>query len=97
MTDAIPMVEPAIVPDTFITGATPLQFMGDNLRLTLFVAQRSIFDGGQEHLVVSRLVGSRADMLQLAAAIVRGCAEAMPNDTATSMVVGFHEAPKRRH
>ena len=47
--------------------------MGDNLRLTLFVAQRSLYEvGGTENLIVSRLVGSRSDMLRIAAAIVRG-------------------------
>ncbi|TIQ72869.1 MAG: hypothetical protein E5X40_08980 [Mesorhizobium sp.] len=47
--------------------------MGDNLRLTLFVSQRSSYDGSPENAVVTKLVGSRSDMLEIAAAIVRGC------------------------
>jgi hypothetical protein len=44
-----PTVEPFCVPDTFVTGVGPLQFMGDNLRLTLHVSQRSTYDGGTEN------------------------------------------------
>ncbi|RWF54588.1 MAG: hypothetical protein EOR30_17250 [Mesorhizobium sp.] len=67
-----PTVEPFCVSDTFVTGAGPLQFMGDNLRLTLFVSQRS-YDGSPENAVVTKLVGSRSDMLKIAEVIVRGC------------------------
>ncbi|WP_164783874.1 hypothetical protein, partial [Mesorhizobium sp. M5C.F.Cr.IN.023.01.1.1] len=63
---------PFCVSDTFVTGAGPLQFMGDNLRLTLFVSQRS-YDGSPENAVVTKLVGSRSDMLKIAEVIVRGC------------------------
>jgi hypothetical protein len=78
-----PIVEPAICPDIFVTGATPLTSMGDNLRLTLLVAQRSTCDGRPENAVVAKLVGSRSDMLQIAAAIVRGCSsESEPLDKA---------------
>ncbi|RUX97259.1 MULTISPECIES: hypothetical protein [unclassified Mesorhizobium] len=68
-----PLVEPAIVPDIFVTGNAPTTTMGDNLRLTLFVAQRSTLDCSPENVVVARIVGSRSDMLRIAAAIVRGC------------------------
>lgn len=68
-----PTFEPFCVSDTFVTGAAQLQFIGDNLRLTLFVAQRSTYEPGTENAVVAKLVGSRADMLQIAAAILRGC------------------------
>lgn len=97
----VPIVEPFCVSDTFVTGAGPLQFMGDNLRLTLFVAQRFTYDGdseGPENAVVAKLVGSRADMLQIAAAIVRGCnAEGTPLEKVTESFVDFLEAPKGRH
>lgn len=45
---ADPIVEPCVCHDIFFTGAGPLQFMGDNLRLTLFVRQRSTCDGSIE-------------------------------------------------
>ncbi|PTE11755.1 hypothetical protein [Mesorhizobium helmanticense] len=75
--------------------------MGDNLRLTLFVAQRFSYDGdsdGPENAVVTKLVGSRSDMLQIAAAIVRGCnAEGTPLEKVTEGFVDSLEAPKGRH
>lgn len=97
MTNAhIPTVEPFCVSDTFVTGSAPLQFMGDNIRLTLFVAQRSTYDGDKENAVVSKLVGSRSDMLQIAAAILRGCSG---NDSAddAEAVAQFLQAPAGRH
>ncbi|PAP95238.1 hypothetical protein [Mesorhizobium wenxiniae] len=69
---AAPIVEPCVCSDVFVTGAAPLTFMGDNLRLTLFVSQRS-YDGSPENAVVTKLVGSRSDMLKIAEVIVRGC------------------------
>lgn len=96
----IPIVEPFCVSDTFVTGAGPLQFMGDNLRLTLFVTQRFSYDGdseGPENAVVAKLVGSRSDMLQIAAAIVRGCNAETPADKAAESFEAFLEAPKGRH
>ncbi|RWK45402.1 MAG: hypothetical protein EOR45_38605, partial [Mesorhizobium sp.] len=60
------IVEPCVCSDVFVTGAGPLTFMGDNLRLTLFVSQRS-YDGSPENAVVTKLVGSRSDMLKIAA------------------------------
>lgn len=87
-----PTVEPFCVSDTFVTGAAPLSFMGDNLRLTLFVAQRSTYEPGTENAVVAKLVGSRADMLQIAAAILRGCS----GEVADSFV-DFLDARAGRH
>ncbi|RWI20339.1 hypothetical protein [Mesorhizobium sp.] len=87
----IPIVEPCVCSDVFVTGAGPLTFMGDNLRLSLFVSQRS-YDGSPENAVVAKLVGSRADMLQIAAAIMRGCS----GEVADSFV-DFLEAPSGRH
>jgi hypothetical protein len=93
-----PTVEPFCVSDTFITGNGPLQFMGDNVRLTLHVSQRSTYDGGTENAVVSKLVGSRTDMLQIAAAILRGCyADSTPLDRVKENFVQFLEGPKGRH
>ncbi|PZV37605.1 hypothetical protein [Mesorhizobium kowhaii] len=92
------LVEPAIVPDIFVTGSAPLQFMGGNVRLTLFVSQVSTLDGSAENAIVSKLVGSRSDMLKIAAAIVRGCnAGSTPRDKLTETFVQFLEAPEERH
>ncbi|PTE11652.1 hypothetical protein [Mesorhizobium helmanticense] len=74
--------------------------MGDNLRLTLFVAQRSTMDNSPENIVVARIVGSRADMLQIAAAIVRSCDTARTDASGTEVAnafLEFLEAPKGRH
>lgn len=89
---AAPIVEPFCVSDTFVTGAAPLSFMGDNLRLTLFVAQRSTYEPGTENAVVAKLVGSRADMLQIAAAILRGCSGEVADSFGD-----FLDAPAGRH
>jgi hypothetical protein len=72
--------------------------MGDNVRVTLFAANRSHFDGSPENVVVVKMVGSRTDMLQIAAAIVRGCNSASsPLDKVAESFVEFLEAPKGRH
>ncbi|PAQ05734.1 hypothetical protein [Mesorhizobium temperatum] len=92
-----PTVEPFCVSDTFVTGAGPLQFMGDNLRLTLFVLQRSTYDGGTENAVVSKLVGSRSDMLKIAADILKGCHAHAPKDKIKDAFVEFLEGPTGRH
>jgi hypothetical protein len=95
-----PTVEPFCVSDTFVTGAGPLQFMGDNLRLTLHVKQCSTYDGGTvvENAVVAKLVGSRTDMLQIAAAILRGCtARSTPIDKVIDNFLEFLEGPAERH
>ncbi|TIW43911.1 MAG: hypothetical protein E5V72_16645 [Mesorhizobium sp.] len=55
---ADPIVEPCVCHNIFFTGAGPLQFMGDNLRLTLFVRQRSTCDGSIENAVVAKIVGT---------------------------------------
>ncbi|RWO05710.1 MAG: hypothetical protein EOS07_24625 [Mesorhizobium sp.] len=92
-----PTVEPFCVSDTFVTGASQLQFMGDNLRLTLFVSQRS-YDSSPENAVVAKLVGSRFDMLQIAAAILRGCnVRSTPIDGVLDNFVEFLEGPAERH
>lgn len=91
----IPTVETFCVSDTFVTGSAPLQFLGDNIRLTLFVSQRS-YDGAAENAVVSKLVGSRSDMLQIAAAILRGCSANNSADDAAA-VAQFLKAPAGRH
>ncbi|RWM14464.1 MAG: hypothetical protein EOR73_26615 [Mesorhizobium sp.] len=93
-----PTVEPFCVSDTFITGAGPLQFMGDNLRLTLHVLQRSTYDGGTENAVVSKIVGSRADMLRIAAAILSACnSRSTPADKVVENFMEFLEGPTGRH
>lgn len=95
---ADPIVEPCVCHDIFFTGAGPLQFMGDNLRLTLFVRQRSTCDGSIENAVVAKIVGSRADMLRIAAGIVpwlQSGVHAKRSGEAT--FVEFLEAPRERH
>ncbi|MER8579255.1 hypothetical protein NKG95_10950 [Mesorhizobium sp. M1423] len=95
---AVPTVEPVCVSDTFVTGAGPLQFMGDNLRLTLHVLQRSTYDGGTENAVVSKIVGSRTDMLKIAAAILSACnSRSTPADRAVENFMEFLEGPAGRH
>ena len=94
---AVPVVEPCVCPDVFVTGAGPLQFMGDNIRLTLLVTQRCSYDGSPENAVVARLVGSRFDMLQIAAAIVRDCNTDSTPDKLTDAFTQFQEGPKGRH
>jgi hypothetical protein len=94
---AIPLVEPAVCIDTFVTGATPVMTMGDNVRVTLFASNRSLFDGSLENVVVVKVVGSRNDMLQIAAAIMRACnAQAGAPDDAETFAA-FIEAPVGRH
>lgn len=93
-----PTVEPFCVSDTFVTGAGPLQIMGDNLRLTLHVLQRSTYDGGTENAVVSKIVGSRTDMLKIAAAILSACnARSTPSDKVVENFMEFLEGPAGRH
>ena len=93
-----PLVEPAVCLDTFVTGAAPVMTMGDNVRVTLFASNRSIFDGSPENVVVVKMVGSRADMLQIAAAILRGCSAGAGEsaDDAESFAQ-FLQAPAGRH
>ncbi|CAH2403328.1 hypothetical protein [Mesorhizobium escarrei] len=93
-----PTVEPFCVSDTFVTGAGPLQIMGDNLRLTLHVLQRSTYDGGTENAVVSKIVGSRTDMLKIAAAILSACnSRSTPSDKVVENFMEFLEGPAGRH
>lgn len=92
-----PTVEPFCVADTFVTGAGQLQFMGDNVRLTLFVLQRSTYDGGTENAVVSKLVASRADMLKIAADILKACHAHAPKDKIQDAFVEFLQGPTGRH
>ncbi|TIY06172.1 MAG: hypothetical protein E5V22_04430 [Mesorhizobium sp.] len=88
---ADPIVEPCVCHNIFFTGAGPLQFMGDNLRLTLFVRQRSTCDGSIENAVVAKIVGSRAG-------IVLGCNQvSTPRDRVKATFVEFLEAPRERH
>ncbi|RWL17833.1 MAG: hypothetical protein EOR57_22390 [Mesorhizobium sp.] len=95
---ADPIVEPCVCHDIFFTGAGPLQFMGDNLRLTLFVRQRSTCDGSIENAVVAKIVGSRADMLRIAAGIALGCNQvSTPRDRVKATFVEVLEAPRERH
>lgn len=95
---ADPIVEPRVCPDIFVIGAGPLQLWATSSRLTLFVRQRSTRDGSIENAVVAKIVGSRADMLRIAAAIVLGCNQAStPIDRVKATFVEFLEAPRERH
>jgi hypothetical protein len=97
MSCAVPTVEPFVVPDTFVTGASPVHLIGDNVRLTLVTLQRSC-DGSMENTVVSKLVGSRSDLLMIAAAIVKGCYQGPVSQLdAADGFLEFLAAPIGRH
>lgn len=57
----VPLVEPAIVPDLYVSGLAYVdELENDNFRLTYFTKQRSTYDGGSHDMViVARLVVSR--------------------------------------
>lgn len=49
--------EPAIVPDTFVSGLAEAEDLGDgNFRFTLYAKQKSFQDGQIEHVIVARLI-----------------------------------------
>jgi hypothetical protein len=73
MTNEFPITEPMVVTDTFVTASLPILLMGDNMRVTLVSRERSLYDGTMQDAVVSKLVGSRADLLTIAATILRAC------------------------
>lgn len=51
------LCEPAIVPDTFVSGLAEAEDLGDgNFRFTLYTNQKSYRDGTIEHVIVARLV-----------------------------------------
>ncbi|TGQ11200.1 hypothetical protein EN858_14855 [Mesorhizobium sp. M4B.F.Ca.ET.215.01.1.1] len=53
----IALVEPAIVPDTFVTGRLQPEDLGNgNLRMTFYVTQRSLDGISDECVIVARLV-----------------------------------------
>lgn len=89
----LPIMEPFVVQDTFVTGSLPVQMMGDNMRLTLIARERSHYDGTLQAAVVSKLVGSRADLLRIADAIIKGCT----GEDAFNTFSEFGAAPSGRH
>ncbi len=55
-------IEPAFVTDTFATGMLPIEDLGDFIRIT-FYADRAIYPGRAERVIVSRVVWSRASFM----------------------------------
>lgn len=52
----IALVEPAIVPDIFISGVLPEDLGDGTMRFTGFTRQRSIHFDGMEFIVVNRVI-----------------------------------------
>jgi hypothetical protein len=52
----IALIEPAIVPDTFISGVLPEDLGDGTMRFTGFSRQRSINFDGHEYIVVNRVI-----------------------------------------
>ena len=93
-----PLVEPAVCLDTFVTDVAPVMTMGDNVGVTLFASNRSLYGGSPENVVVVKIVGSRSDMLQIAAAILRSCSAGAGKSTDDAeSVAQFLQAPAGRH
>lgn len=73
-----PVVETYACPDIFVTGPGRVEMLGtSNMRVTV-VAQVTD-DGYQQRNVVSKLVGSRADMQEIAAAILMALGNKRPS------------------
>ena len=67
---AIPLIEPMAIVDAFVSGCGKVEKLRHgNMRVTLFVEQSAC--GEAEHVVIAKLVGARADLEQLAHAILR--------------------------
>lgn len=65
------MSEPAIVPDTFVTGRLQPEDLGNgNWRMTFYVQQKS-FEGVEECVVVSRLIMPSETILRLIPATMK--------------------------
>jgi hypothetical protein len=76
---ALNLCEPAICPDTVITGALePQKVSGSNVRLVLYSSQRALHDGSLEHVVCAKLFASRSDLMRIALGIVRALTDNAP-------------------
>jgi hypothetical protein len=96
MNRALNLCEPAICPDTVITGALePQKVSGSNVRLVLYASQRALHDGSLEHVVCSKLFASRADLLRIALEIVRALTENAPAEILSATLDCLEEG--RRH
>jgi hypothetical protein len=63
----IALVEPAIVPDTYVSGLYDVEDLGDGtFRFTFFAKQRSVHDGKEERVVVARIVIGASAILHAA-------------------------------
>lgn len=69
------LIEPAVVPDVFVSGAVAIEDVGGVYRLILYADQRSMFDGSRERAIVSRLILTWDTMVSLGAALARGSLE----------------------
>lgn len=55
--------EPTIIPDIYASGLSHVENLGDGTyRLTFFAKQESIY-GGEEYVVVCRLIGTTSSIL----------------------------------
>ncbi|GLS29320.1 hypothetical protein SAMN04488498_113124 [Mesorhizobium albiziae] len=88
------VIEPAICPDTVVTGALELDKVGGNVRLVLYSSQRSLHDGSLEHLVCSKLFGSRRDLLKIALGIVRELTDNAPAETISATLDCLEEGSR---
>lgn len=71
MFKTIPLVEPAIVPDTFISGISRIEYATAGVvRLTFFTVQEDL-DGQKERLVVLRVVMTESDMKDCARHVLK--------------------------
>ena len=83
-TQVVPVTEPIIIQDTFVTALHDIEDLGEgNFRFVFIAKQRSSYDGtSQEHVVVAKLVAPtmtvfHAAMWALKAIGVKCCAHFM--------------------
>jgi hypothetical protein len=67
------VLEPIATSDVFFTDAMEAEKLGDSMaRLTIVAKRRSLYEGGgDDHEVVTRLVGERKAFLKLALVLMR--------------------------
>ena len=61
--DEIPLTDPSLVPDVFVTGWEPPEFIDGAVRLTGYALRQLGFASGVEKVVVARIVMTHAAYL----------------------------------
>lgn len=66
-----PLVEPAIIPETFVSGHARLELLGEGImRITMHSLQASAYNDEVERMVVAKYVGHKNGMVDMAKAIL---------------------------